>query len=75
MWMRRKRHLCKLHNEVFKAAESRINTEWLPFVEGMNRRYNNRKQEFSRLPFAGRDESYYAICEFDPEKSALHRKG
>lgn len=27
-------HLCKLHNEVFKAAESRINTEGLPLVWG-----------------------------------------
>ena len=27
-------HLCKLHNEVFEAAESRINTECLPLVRG-----------------------------------------
>ena len=32
MWMRQELHLCKLHNEVFKAAESRINTECLPFA-------------------------------------------
>lgn len=32
MWMRQEWHLCKLHNEVFKAAESRINTECLPFA-------------------------------------------
>lgn len=32
MWMKQEWHLCKLHNEVFKAAESRINTECLPFV-------------------------------------------
>ena len=32
MRMRQEWHLCKLHNEVFKAAESRINTECLPFV-------------------------------------------
>lgn len=29
-----KLNLCKLHNEVFKAAESRINTECLPLVGG-----------------------------------------
>ena len=29
-----KQNLCKLHNEVFKAAESRINTERLPLIGG-----------------------------------------
>lgn len=29
-----KQSLCKLHNGVFKAAESRINTEGLPLVWG-----------------------------------------
>ena len=30
----KKWHLCKLHNEMFKAAESRINTEGLPIAGG-----------------------------------------
>lgn len=34
MWMRQEQHLCKLHNEVFETAESRINTESLPLAGG-----------------------------------------
>ena len=34
MWMRQEQHLCKLHNEVFETAESRINTECLPLAGG-----------------------------------------
>lgn len=34
MRMRQEWHLCKLHNEVFKSAESRINTECPPLVGG-----------------------------------------
>ena len=42
---RLERHLCNLHNEVFEAAESRINTECsLTIREGISmRRYNKKK--------------------------------
>ena len=39
---RLERHLCNLHNEVFEAAESRINTEYsLTIREGISSRMNH----------------------------------
>ena len=41
---RLERHLCNLHNEVFEAAESRINTECsLTIREGISRKKGTAK--------------------------------
>ena len=43
---RLERHLCNLHNEVFEAAESRINTECsLTIREGISRPQSNRYKQ------------------------------
>lgn len=50
--------MCKLHNEVFKAVESHINTECVcPSQEGMNLSNNNQQCVLPRLPLARGDES------------------
>ena len=46
---RLERHLCNLHNEVFEAAESRINTECsLTIREGISPLYNYEETD---IPF------------------------
>ena len=43
---RLERHLCNLHNEVFEAAESRINTECsLTIREGISELYEQVKEQ------------------------------
>ena len=47
-------HLCKLHNEAFEVAETRINTEcFLPIREGVSRDFRNLYSNNSFPPYTG----------------------
>lgn len=70
-----KQNLRKLHNGVFKAAESRINAEVCPSWEGINRKRRKTLKRFPGLPLAGGDKSIEAYLQVIEEAFAPRRRG